>query len=154
MSAFEELYSALGSDVLAISVPLFELGEEQLVKFGGIEPRGAGLDASGRLGMITERSHRATDTSADVRERVYESLPQIAAMESIVAVAAVEWVRISVGRHIDQPSIKVAIHHRRGLAVTLYEPATWHAGEGWEFGDVIARAGEPLIATWPVVSSR
>lgn len=152
MPTADELYSALTADLQAISQPLLEFGQEQLRKRGAIWPVGAKLDATGQVGVLTAISERETATSEDILSMVLEGLAYAATDASVVAVAALEWVRISGADHAEQPAIKVQVHHRRGFAVTFYVPAVRHHLGRWSFGDMIAKASAGLVALWPIQS--
>ena len=150
MPTTDELYSALTADPQAVSQPLLEFGQGRVRERGTFLPVGATLDATGQVGLLTAVSEREPATSEDVLPILLEGLAQVANDASVVAVAAVEWVRISGANHARQPAIKVQVHHRRGFAVTFYVPAVRSGLGGWTFGDMIAKASPGLIALWPI----
>ena len=152
MPTADELYSALEADLRAVSQPLFEFGEEQVRKRGAFLPVGAKLDATGQVALLTAISERKAATSEDILPMVLEGLTHAATDASVVAVAALEWARISVAHFAAQPAIKVQVHHRRGFAVSFYVPAVRHPLGGWSFGDMIAKASAGLVALWPIQS--
>jgi hypothetical protein len=148
MSAQDELYSALKPEFEALASPLFEFAEEQVRRRGAFLPVGAALELGGRVRLVTAVSERDPATSDDVLPLLLEALEQVAAEQVIVAVAAADWVRISGAGQVEQPAVKVNVHHRRGLSVTFYVPAVRRLLGGWSFGEIIARCGDHMIGAW------
>ena len=152
MPTADELYIALAADLQAVSQPLFEFGEERVRERGAFLPVGAKLDATGQVGLLTAISAREAATSEDVLPMLLDGLAHAATDASVVAVAALEWVRISGADHAEQPAIKVQVHHRRGLAVTFYVPAARGSLGVWSFGGMIAKLSAGLVPLWPAES--
>jgi hypothetical protein len=152
MPAPDELYSALAADLQAVSQPLFEFGEERVRERGAFLPVGAKLDDTGQVGLLTAISAGESATHEDVLPMLLEGLAHAATDTSVVAVATLEWVRISRGGNVEQPAIKVQVHHRRGLAVTFYVPAARGSLGEWSFGGMIAKLSAGLVPLWPAQS--
>jgi hypothetical protein len=152
MPTRDELYDALQADLDSLSAPLFGFAEQQVRERGAFYPVGAALDTDGGVRLLTAVSERESATSVDILELVLEGLQHAATDDSIVAVATTEWIRISGAGQSEQPAVKVHVHHRRGLGVTFYVPASKDLFGGWRFGDMIARAGPGIIGAWPTTA--
>ena len=148
MTQADSLYAELKPDVQTIAAPLMDFGEQQVRKNGGFLPFGATLTQSGEVALQAAMPERDPATSDDVLPLVMQGLEVAAGRAGITAVAVAEWVKIAEPGQELRDAIKVQVHHRRGLAVTLYTPATKRLLRGWNFGETIARAGEALIKSW------
>jgi len=149
MARVDDLYAALKADLNAAATPLLELGEQSVRKRGAFLPFGAALCDDGEVKLVTAISERDLASAEDVLPLLLEALAHAAAVTTTVAVATAEWVLIATDDTSERPAIKVSVHHRGGLAIAFYEPATKGPLGGWQFGELIARPSAGLVSAWP-----
>ena len=149
MTARDDLYEALGPDLESVTTRAFAFALRQLRKRGGFMPTGAVLQDDGRVGIMTTVFAREPVGRDEVLVSVREGLERLASA-SVVALAVIDWVEISGAGQTEQLAVKLHVHHRRGLAVVFYAPASRAPSGEWTLGDTIARAGDALIDVWPM----
>jgi len=152
-SQHEELYAVLGPEILAFVTTLLEDAERNVRARGGFFPIAGLLDEAGRTGILISTSERHPSSMENEHVRLLYDMRRVVTMdETTVAVATIEWISMSGAGQTNQPAIKIHVHHRRGLAVMFYSPANRTPAGEWNFGDLIARRGGPLIDLWPRAS--
>jgi hypothetical protein len=148
MSDAAGLYAELRPELEAIADPLLEFGVEQVRKRGAFLPFGATLSASGEVSQQAALGDSDPATTADLLPVLIAGLRDAARSDSVVAVAAAEWVKIGQNGGELEDAVKVHVHHRRGLAVAFYIVSTRRLMRGWAFGEVMAKRAGPIVEAW------
>jgi len=147
MSDPDSLYKELKDELGAVADPLFEFACEQLKKHGAFLPVGAKLMSGGQVELVAAAPEEDVTTNEIVVPLVVAAL-QLVATECD-AVGLCDWVKIEVGGARARDAVKVHAHHRRGLAVAFFLPATKSFWRGWNFGEMIVKPTEKLVNSWP-----
>jgi len=147
MSVDRQLYTELKDDLATITGPLFELAEKLVRQQGAFLPFGAVLAETGEVALHAAAPENDLTTAKEVLPLLVDALQQ-AVRPGAAAAAVAEWVKIGQDGGPLVDAMKVQVHHRRGLCVVLYVPATKRFLKGWQFGDTIVQPAEPLIVGW------
>lgn len=147
MSGADILYAELKGDLQAVAEPLFEFACRQVQKRGAFLPVGAKLLANGQTELVAAAPEDDVTTSDVVLPLLVAALQQSASNAD--AVGLCEWVKIEVRPNQRQDAVKVHVHHKRGLAVAFYIPATKPFLRSWRFGEMIVAPATELFSPWP-----
>ena len=147
MSDAGSLYRELKGDLQTVAEPLFEHACQQVKKRGTFLPVGARLSANGEVSLVAAVPEEEVTSSDVVLPLLVAALQQSAV--AYEAVALCEWVKIKLDGGRFRDAVKVHAHHKRGLSVAFYLPATKSLFGGWQFGDMISKPAEGLIESWP-----
>lgn len=147
MTIDQHLYSELKNDFRIVSDPLFKFAEEHVRKHGAYLPFGAVLSRSGEVTLQAAATNSDLATSEEILPLLVEGL-QLAVDAETTAAAVAEWVKIGVNGSNLVDAMKVQIHHRRGLSIAFYVPATKQLLKGWQFGETVVQPATSLIAAW------
>ena len=147
MPVDQQLYTQVKDDLATISGPLFDVAEKLVRKQGAFLPFGAVLAETGDVSLQAAAPENDLTTSTEVLPFVIDAL-QHAVRPSAAAAAVAEWVKIGQDGGSLVDAMKVQVHHRRGLCVSFYVPATKRFLKGWQFGDTIVQPAEPLVVEW------
>lgn len=149
MSDLQKRYTEVKDELMKVADPLFGFATEQVLKQGAFLPFAAVLAADGQVALVAAAPEREPASGEDVLPLLVAGLQQSAAREDVTAAAACEWVKIGLNGGKLQHAVKVHAHHRRGVAVTFYLPATKPLLRKWQFGEMIMTPAPPLIEAWP-----
>jgi hypothetical protein len=152
MGEFEVLYKELKADFENVADPLISASTLFLRNRGAFLPHGATLLADGEVRLIMavppDFETRA-GTAYEVLPLLHQSLRKAATESHVVAVAACEDVRITIGGKSESPAIKVLIEHVRGLTAAFYLPYSKRLFRGYRFGDMILKSVAAEVQPWP-----
>ena len=150
MSDHAALYQLAKSDLQAIADPLIDFATQQVSKRGAFLPFGATLaNGAVRLHAATTGADRASST--EVLPVLIAGLQRAAADDTAAAVC--EWVRITPEGGAETDAVKVWAHHRTGVSVAFYLPATKPFLRSWRFGEMMVQAAPRLVEAWPSVAA-
>jgi hypothetical protein len=147
MTNVESLYGELKGELETLTNPLFDFACQQVTKRGAFLPVGARLAADGEVALVAAKPDEDVTSVEVVRPLLIAALRQ--SPRDSEAVAYCEWVKIDVDGSGLNDAIKVHAHHKQGLAVTFYLPATKSFWQGWKFGNMIVKSTEGVIDGWP-----
>jgi hypothetical protein len=151
MNDTDSLYRELKNDLETVANPLFEFACQQVTKRGAFLPVGAKLTTKGKVELVAAAPEEDVTSSNIVLPLLVTALQQSAS--DAEAVALCEWVKIELAGAKARDAIKVHAHHKRGLAVVFYLPATKSLWRGWQFGDMVVRPADSLVEMWPVINA-
>jgi hypothetical protein len=147
MSDTDSLYEELKDHLQTVADPLFDFACQQVTKLGAFLPVGAKMTADGETELVAAAPKEDVTSSDVVLPLLVAALQQSAT--DAEAVALCEWVKIEVDGGKARDAVKVHAHHKRGLAVAFYLPATKTFWRGWQFGEMMVKPAEKLVETWP-----
>lgn len=151
MTDFATLYQQAKPELQTMADPLLDFATQQVTTRGGFLPFGATLTEEGRVERQAAAPAAAVVSGDEVLPLLLAGLQRIAAAGAR-AVAVCEWVRIGSEGGALTDAVKVSVHHRGGVAVAFYLPATKPLLRSWRFGEIIARSAAALIDTWSVAA--
>lgn len=147
MADTDSLYRELKGDLQTVAEPLFEHACQQVEKRGAFLPVGAKLSSDGEVSLVAAAPEEDATIGDVVLPLLVAALSESAKVAD--AVALCEWVKIEVGGRKPSDAVKVRAQHKRGLCVAFYIPATKALFRGWQFGEMMVMAADPIINCWP-----
>ena len=145
----QALYAELKDSLQALAGPLLDFTQSQVQRHGSFHDVGAVL-RSGQVELHAAAPETVQPSPEEVLELLQAGLQHAAEDAQVEAVAIAEWVRIGVDAIPTQDAIKVHVHHRRGLAVAFYLPATKRLLRGWQFGAMVVKPAGGIVQGWIV----
>ena len=147
MADTDSLSRELKGDLQTVAEPLFEHACRQVEKRGDFLPVGAKLSSDGEVSLVAAAPEEDATTGDVVLPLLVAALSESAKVAD--AVALCEWVKIEVGGRKPSDAVKVRAQHKRGLCVAFYIPVTKALFRGWQFGEMMVMAADPIINCWP-----
>ncbi len=143
----DSLYQELKDDLQTVAEPLFDFACEQVTKRGAFLPVGSKLSVDRKASLVAAAPDNNMTSSDIVLPLLVAALTRSA--EAADAVALCEWVKIEVSGGKQTDAVKVHAQHKRGLTVAFYIPAKKSVFRGWQFGEMMVKAADPIVASWP-----